>query len=81
MAITTSHLTTTRKIVNMTPPHDMNATGLTTSTADIFSLKLYDKATIILQFGVVADAGTLGTLTVEKCTAVDGSNGTVMAFT
>ncbi len=81
MAITVAKFTTQRKIVNLVLPHDMNSTGLTTSTADIFSMKGYAKATIILQFGVVNDSATIGTLTVEKCTAVDGSDNTAMAFT
>jgi len=81
MSLTTSHLTTTRKIVNLALPHDMNSTGLTTSTCDIFDMGKYDKATVILQFGVVNASATLGTLTVEKCTDVAGSNNTAMAFT
>ena len=81
MTLTTAHLTTTGKIINLSPPHDMNSTGLTTSTCDIFSMKGYDKATIVLQFGVINDSATVGTLTVEKCTDVAGSNNTAMAFT
>ena len=81
MSLTTSHLSTKRKIINLVQPHDMNATGLTTSTCDIFSMENYDKATIIMQFGVVNASATLGTLTIEKCTDVAGSNNTAMAFT
>jgi len=81
MSLTTAKFSTRRKIVNLILPHDANASAITTSNCDIFSLENYDKATIILQFGVVNASANLGTLTIEKCTDVAGSNNTAMAFT
>ena len=81
MSLTTSKFASRNKIVNLALPHDMNGTGLTTATCDIFSMKGYDTATVIIQFGVVNASATIGTLTVEKCTDVAGSNNTAMAFT
>lgn len=80
MSLTTTHLTTTRKIVNLLPPKSISG-GATKSHIKIFSMKYYDKVTIIIQFGVVNSSSDIGLLTVEKCTNVAGDNNTAMPFT
>jgi len=78
MALTTQHFATRRKVVNILPPKDITG-GATKSHIDIFSLKGYDKATIILTFGVV-NASTTAAITLEKCTDVAGTGNTAITF-
>jgi hypothetical protein len=63
-------------IVNILPPVDI--TGAATSS-DVFTLKNYGHATIIVEFGVVNDAAD-ATLTLAECDDFTPSNSTNIAF-
>ena len=59
-------------VVNILPPQS----ATTALDADVFNMKNYAHATIIVQFGTTnADAGNI---TVEECTAADGTGATAL---
>jgi hypothetical protein len=61
-------------IVNILPPLDIDAAA---ETSDVFSMKNYEHATIIIQLGVT---GAAATVTVEACDDFTPSNTTAIAF-
>lgn len=61
-------------VVNILPPQDVDSG----KTSDIFSMKNYAHATIIVQCGATnADAGNI---TIEECDDLDGTNDTAIGF-
>lgn len=60
-------------IVNLLPPHDAD----TVATPEVFSMKNYARANIILQLGVT---GAATTVTVEACDNFTPSNATAIPF-
>ncbi len=60
-------------VVNILPPVDINGGANT----DVFSMKEYGHATIIIQFGVT---GAASTVTVYECDDFTPSNATAIAF-
>ena len=61
-------------VVNALPPVDINGGA----SSDIWSMKNYGKATIIVSVGVSAAAFTK--IVVNECTAADGSGRTAIAY-
>ena len=59
--------------VNVLPPVDVNGGA----TSDVWSMKGHDHASILLTLGVTGGASTV---TVEECSAADGSGATAIAF-
>lgn len=68
------NLAETCHFINILPPVS-DTTGQTTSC---WSMEEWKHATIIVQMGATASDG--GNITVEKCTAIDGSGNTAFAF-
>lgn len=58
------------------PPVDIVNTGV---DSDVFVLKDYRHASVVVNFGVVEALATT-TITVEECTAFDGSDATAIPF-
>lgn len=61
-------------VVNILPPVDLNGSA---KNSDVFSLKDYQHATIIVQMGVT---GAASTITLEECDDFTPSNAAAIAF-
>lgn len=62
-------------VVNILPPVDANDAA---ANSDVFSMKNFAHATIIVQCGV--SAGAVPTITIEECDDFTPSNSTAIAF-
>ena len=68
------HLSNKTHVVNIIPPIDVNGAG---ASSDVFSMELYDHATIYLTLGVT---GAACTVTLEECDNLTPTTDTAIAF-
>lgn len=70
-----THIAQETHVVNIIAPIDINGAG---ASSDVFSLKDYAHASIVLTLGVT---GAASTVTLEECDDTTPSNATAIAFT
>lgn len=69
------HIANEGHLVSVLPPVDLSGGPL---TGDVFNMKNYAHASIIIQGG--ASSGAVSTITVEQCTSAAAANNTAIAF-